>query len=40
MTGHATLKSLRDTPFELLRELERLAGVARTGEGRETGSER
>lgn len=29
MTGNATLKSLRDKPFELLRELERLARIDR-----------
>ena len=40
MTGNATLKSLRDKPFELLRELERLARVALTGQGRDAGSER
>ena len=40
MTGNATLKSLRDKPFELLRELERLARVALTGHGRDAGSER
>ena len=40
MTASATLKSLRDKPFELLRELERLARVALTGQGRDAGSER
>ena len=40
MTGNATLKSLRDKPFELLRELERLARIALTGQGRDAGSER
>ena len=34
------LKSLRDKPFELLRELERLARVALTGQGRDAASER
>jgi twitching motility protein PilI len=36
----ATLKSLRDQPFELLRELERLARIATTGKGREVGTDR
>jgi twitching motility protein PilI len=36
----ATLKSLRDQPFELLRELERLARVAMTGKGRDVGTDR
>jgi twitching motility protein PilI len=36
----ATLKSLRDKPFELLRELERLARVALTGQGRDPANER
>jgi len=40
MTGNATLKSLRDKPFELLRELERLARVVLTGQGHDAGSER
>jgi twitching motility protein PilI len=40
MTANATLKSLRDKPFELLRELERLARIALTGQGRDAGSER
>jgi twitching motility protein PilI len=35
----ATLRSLRDKPFELLRELERLARVALSGQGRDVGSE-
>jgi twitching motility protein PilI len=34
------LKALRDRPFELLRELERLARVALAGQGREVGSGR
>ena len=33
-------KSLRDKPFELLRELERLARVALTGQGRDARNER
>jgi twitching motility protein PilI len=36
----ATLRSLRDKPFELLRELERLARVALTGQGKDADSER
>ena len=36
----ATLRSLRDKPFELLRELERLARVALTGQGRDAANER
>ena len=36
----ATLKSLRDQPFELLRELERRARVATTGKGRDVGTDR
>lgn len=36
----ATLKPLRDQPFELLRELERLARVAMTGKGRDVGTDR
>lgn len=36
----ASLKSLRDQPFELLRELERLARVAMTGKGRDAGTDR
>lgn len=36
----ATLRSLRDKPFELLRELERLARVALTGQGRDVANER
>src|SRR5262245_26261079 len=35
-----TLKSLRDQPFELLRELERRARVAMTGKGRDVGTDR
>lgn len=34
------LKSLRDKPFELLRELERLARLALSGQGRDAASER
>ena len=37
MTANATLKSLRDKPFELLRDLERLARAALTGQGRDAG---
>jgi twitching motility protein PilI len=40
MTSTATLTNLRDKPFELLRELERLARVALTGQGRDAASER
>jgi twitching motility protein PilI len=40
MTATATLKSLRDKPFDLLRELERLARVALTGQGRDAAAER
>lgn len=36
----APLKSLRDQPFELLRELERRARVAMTGKGRDIGTDR
>lgn len=36
----ATLRSLRDKPFELLRELERLARTALTGQGRDAANER
>lgn len=36
----ATLRLLRDKPFELLRELERLARVALTGQGRDAANER
>lgn len=36
----ASLRSLRDTPFELLRELERLARTAVSGQGRDADSER
>jgi twitching motility protein PilI len=36
----ATLRNLRDKPFELLRELERLARVALSGQGRDVDSER
>lgn len=36
----ANLKVLRDKPFELLRELERLARAALTGQGRDAASER
>jgi twitching motility protein PilI len=36
----ATLRSLRDKPFELLRELERLARVALSGQGRDAANER
>jgi twitching motility protein PilI len=40
MTVSASLKSLRDKPFELLRELERLARAALTGQGRDPAAER
>lgn len=40
MTATANLRNLRDKPFELLRELERLARVALTGQGRDAASER
>ena len=36
----ATLRTLRDKPFELLRELERLARVALSGQGRDAANER
>ncbi|HEX7114921.1 MAG TPA: chemotaxis protein CheW [Steroidobacter sp.] len=36
----STLRTLRDKPFELLRQLERLARAALTGQGRDLGSER
>ncbi|MBB6094794.1 twitching motility protein PilI [Povalibacter uvarum] len=36
----ATLRSLRDKPFELLRELERLARLALAGQGRDAANER
>src|SRR5690606_10234384 len=39
MSATATLKSLRDKPFDLLRELERLARVALTGQGRDAAAE-
>lgn len=40
MTATATLRNLRDKPFELLREIERLARIALTGQGRDAASER
>jgi twitching motility protein PilI len=40
MSATPTLRSLRDKPFELLRQLERLARVALTGQGRDAASER
>lgn len=42
MSAAATpaLKSLRDKPFELLRELERLARLAATAQGRDSANER
>jgi twitching motility protein PilI len=40
MTSTAGLKSLRDKPFELLKELERLARTALTGQGRDAANER
>lgn len=36
----ADLRTMRDKPFELLRELERLARVALAGQGRDAGNER
>lgn len=39
-TVAAGLRPLRDKPFELLRELERLARVALTGQGRDLATER
>src|SRR5262245_60350056 len=36
----ANLRTLRDKPFELLRELERLARAALTGQGRDPSAER
>jgi twitching motility protein PilI len=40
MSALQPLKSLRDKPFELLRELERLARAALTGQGRGNAAER
>jgi twitching motility protein PilI len=40
MTEAVNLRALRDKPFELLRELERLARVALSGQGHDTASER
>src|SRR5690606_2592085 len=40
MSAQQGLKSLRDRPFELLRELERLARVALTGQGGGAAAER
>jgi twitching motility protein PilI len=40
MTAAAGLRSLRDKPFELLRELERLARATLTGQGRDAANER
>lgn len=40
MSATTTLKSLREKPFDLLRELERLARVALTGQGRDAAAER
>ena len=40
MSASTNLKSLRDKPFELLRELERLARTALTGQGRDAATER
>lgn len=40
MTALANLRSLRDKPFELLRELEKLARAALTGQGRDPAQER
>lgn len=40
MTTLAQLRTLRDKPFELLRELEKLARAALTGQGRDPEQER
>jgi twitching motility protein PilI len=40
MASAAELKSLRDKPFELLQQLEQLARIALTGQGRDAASER
>jgi twitching motility protein PilI len=40
MSMTASLKALRDRPFELLRELEKLARAALTGQGRNPANER
>jgi twitching motility protein PilI len=40
MTATPNLRALRDKPFELLRELERQARVALTGQGHDAASER
>lgn len=40
MTATLGLKSLRDRPFELLRELERLSRLAQSGQERESGAGR
>ena len=40
MSTTASLKALRDKPFELLRELEKLARAALTGQGRDAANER
>src|SRR5690606_28167887 len=40
MSATQSLKSLRDKPFELLREMERLARVALSGQGRGSAAER
>ncbi len=40
MTTSLGLKSLRERPFELLRELERLSRIAQSGQERESGSGR
>ena len=39
-TAAPALESLRDKPFELLRELEQLARAALTGQGRDAANER
>ena len=39
MSTTAGLKALRDKPFELLRELEKLARAALTGQGRDAANE-
>lgn len=40
MTGVAELKTLRDRPFELLQQLERMARKALSGQGRDATGER
>src|SRR5262245_55912850 len=40
MTGILGLKNLRERPFELLKEIERLSRAAQSGQERESGSGR